>query len=164
MAYVSYEDSWRSEIHNNASAKDRMQNIKFNEIRINLKMNDTSKKNKKRTTKLEPFDDTKCIEDRKIYPKQRFKKTQKKSKLLGNKNAKHPLGLERTIKQFVEEVLFEKTVKWTIQTLYDRGLFDNCDHADVVLKHYLFIDEVNNRRGADLEELVNDENVLQSFC
>ena len=77
---------------------------------------------------------------------------------------KAALGSWKIQKTLRGEGAIWKTVKRTIQTLYDRGLFDNCDHADVVLKHYLFIDEVNNRRWADLEELIDDENVIQSFC
>ena len=84
--------------------------------------------------------------------------------MLGNKNAKNCLGLERSSKHFEEEDLFEKTVKTAIQKLYDEGLFDNCGHADVVLKPYRFIDEINDRRWADLVELFDEENVTQSFC
>ena len=84
--------------------------------------------------------------------------------MLGNKDAKNCLGLERSSKHFEEEALFGKTVKRAIQKLYDKGVFDNCDHADVVLKPYLFIDEINDRLWADLEELIDDENVIQSFC
>ena len=36
----------------------------------------------------------------------------------------------------------------TIQTLYDKGLFDNSDNTDEVLKNYLPI-EVNQRRRPD---------------
>ena len=50
----------------------------------------------------------------------------------------------------------------TSQMLYDKGLFDNFDKADVVLKDYLLIDEYNERCRPDLEEL-NDENVIQRF-
>ena len=50
-----------------------------------------------------------------------------------------------------EEVSIEKTVETTIQILYDKGLFDNCDNAD----------EVNERRRPDLEEVYEDDVVTQ---
>ena len=46
-------------------------------------------------------------------------------------------------KQSVEEVLIERTVKTTIQILYDKGLIYNFDKSDNVLKDYLFVE---NRR------------------
>ena len=62
-------------------------------------------------------------------------------------------------KQSVEEVLIQRAVKKTIQILYDKGLFDEHDNADDVLKSYLHI-EVNQRRRRNLHE-VND--VFQGF-
>ena len=56
-----------------------------------------------------------------------------------------------------EEVLIE-SCKTTIRKLYGKGLFDNYDNADEVLKENLLI-EVNERRRPDLEE-VNDDNVI----
>ena len=50
-------------------------------------------------------------------------------------------------------------MKTTIQTFYDKALFDNVENAVEVLKDYLLI-EVNARRRSDLEE-VND--VIQWF-
>ena len=61
------------------------------------------------------------------------------------------------------EVLIEKTVKTTIQELYDTGLFDNYDNADEVLKHHLLVDEMNKGRRPELEELI-DDSVICSFC
>ena len=51
----------------------------------------------------------------------------------------------------MEEILIQKVVKTTIQTLYDKGLFDNYANAEEVLNDFWF---VTSRRG-DLEE-VND--------
>ena len=62
-------------------------------------------------------------------------------------------------KQTVEEVLFERALKATLQILYDKGLFDNYDNADAVFKDYLPF-EVNEGCRPDLEEL-NDDNVIQ---
>ena len=51
-------------------------------------------------------------------------------------------------KQAVEEILFRRAVKTTIQVLYDRGLFDNYANADKVLEDFLFV----TRRRGDLSE------------
>ena len=47
-------------------------------------------------------------------------------------------------KQSAEEILVQKAVKTTIQTLYDKGLFDNYANADKVLEALLF---TTRRRG-----------------
>ena len=51
-------------------------------------------------------------------------------------------------KQNVEEILVQRAVKTTIQILYDRGLFDNFQNAEEVLKDFLF----TTRRRPDLED------------
>ena len=55
-------------------------------------------------------------------------------------------------KQNVEDILIQRAVKTTIQILYDRGLFDNFQNAEEVLKDILFV----TRRRPDLEK-VNDD-------
>ena len=50
-------------------------------------------------------------------------------------------------------------MKTTIQILYDRGLFDNFQNAEEVLKDFLF----TTRRRPDLEK-VNDNDDIQWFC
>ena len=52
-------------------------------------------------------------------------------------------------KQSVEEVLIQRTVKTTIQILYNKVLFDNYDEADEILKAFLFV----GRRRPDLEKV-----------
>ena len=59
-------------------------------------------------------------------------------------------------KQSVEEILIQRAVKTTIQILYDRGLFDNFQIAEEVLKDFLF----TTRRRHDLEK-VNDDDCIQ---
>ena len=61
-----------------------------------------------------------------------------------------------------EEVLIERAVKTSIQTLYHKGLFGNYDNADEVSKKYLLFGEVSERRRPDLGEL-NDDHVIQRF-
>ena len=51
-------------------------------------------------------------------------------------------------KQFVGEFFVRGTLKTTIQILYDRGLFDDFQSAEEVLRNFLFV----TRRGDDLEE------------
>ena len=55
-------------------------------------------------------------------------------------------------KQNVEDILIQTAVKTTIQVLYDKGLFDNFQNAEEVLKNFLF----TTRRRPDLEK-VNDD-------
>ena len=43
-------------------------------------------------------------------------------------------------------------------------LLDNYDIPDEVLKDYLLIDEITERRRRDLEELNDGDNVTQGFC
>ena len=62
-------------------------------------------------------------------------------------------------KQSVEDILFQRAVKTTIQILYDKGLFDNFQNADKVLNDFLF----TTRRRPDLSEQVNDDDI-QWFC
>ena len=54
--------------------------------------------------------------------------------------------------RYNEEVLVEKAVKTTIRLLYDKGIFDNYDNVNEVLKNFPLF-EVNQRRRPDLEEL-----------
>ena len=46
-------------------------------------------------------------------------------------------------KQNVEDILIQRAVKTTIQVLYDRGLFDNFQNAEEVLKDFLFTTNVD---------------------
>ena len=55
-------------------------------------------------------------------------------------------------KQNVEDILFQRAVKTTIQILYDTGLFDNFQNSDKVLEDFSF----TTRRRGDLSEEVND--------
>ena len=140
MAYISYGKLWRSEFYNNVSAKDKMQDISLNPLK--LKVNDTYKKDEKLTTKFEPSDDSDVIRrtylDTKLSKKSHvsyIEKDYKEFKLKSNK-------------QSVEEVLIRRAVKTTTKKLYDKGSFDNYDNTDEVLKDFLFVE----RRRPDSEE------------
>ena len=131
-------------VYNNASANDRGQDINPNQIE--LKVSDTYEKDEKLTTNFEPSDDSDFINKAYLDTKQSkleghisyIEKEYNEFKLLSNK-------------QSVEEVPIRRTVKSTIQILYDKGLFDNYDNVDEVLKDFLFVES----RRPDLEE-VND--------
>ena len=60
-----------------------------------------------------------------------------------------------------EAVLLEIAVKTTIQILYDKGLFDNYDSADGVIKDYLLTAEINQRRRPHLEGSYDDDSVIR---
>ena len=55
-------------------------------------------------------------------------------------------------KQSIEEILYQRVVKTTIQIHYDKRLFDNYAKADKILQDFLFF----TRRRGDLEG-VNDD-------
>ena len=61
-------------------------------------------------------------------------------------------------KQSVEEFLFQRTLKTTIQTCFDEGLFDGFTNAEKVVKDFLFV----TRRRADLEKINAD--IIQKLC
>ena len=62
-------------------------------------------------------------------------------------------------KHYVQEILFQRAVKTTIQIIYDKGFFDSLPNADKKLKVFSFV----TRRIPDLEEL-NENYVIQWFC
>ena len=53
----------------------------------------------------------------------------------------------------MEEVLVERALKTTIRILYDKGSSDKYDNTDEVLKDYLLIDGVNERRRREIWQL-----------
>ena len=55
MAYIIYNKLWQSKFYNSVSTKDRVQDINLNQL--NLKVNDTYKKDQK-ITNFEPSDDS----------------------------------------------------------------------------------------------------------
>ena len=102
------------------------------------------KKNEKLTTDFEPVDNKDVIN-----------KANLDSKLL--KIDGHISKLEKDYNEFllqynkqnVEDILIQRAVKTNIQILYDRGLFDNFQNAEEVLKDFLFM----TRRRPDLEDI-----------
>ena len=149
MAFISYNKLWESEFDNIVSKKDKIQDINF--IQIKLELHDTFRKEEKKTTNLEAVKDE-DITNEEFFDKKLWKidghlsileKDYDKIKLLSNI-------------QTVEEILFQRAVKTTKQMFYDKGLFDSVANAVDVSKDFLFV----TRRRPDLEK-VND--VIQGF-
>ena len=59
MAYVSYNKLWESEFDNIVSKRDKLQDLKINQL--NIEVHDTYKKDEKITTNFEPTDDSDVI-------------------------------------------------------------------------------------------------------
>ena len=141
MAYISYNKLWESEFDNIVSKRDKLQDLNINQLK--LEVHDTYKKDEKITTNFEAVDNEDVIN-----------KGHLDSKLL--KIDGHLSKLEKDYNEFklqydkqnVEDILIQRAVKTTIQILYDRGLFDNFQNAEEVLKDFLF----TTRRRPDLSE------------
>ena len=141
MAYISYNKLWESEFDGIVSKRDKLQDLNINQLK--LEVHDTYKKDEKITTNFEAVDNEDVIN-----------KGHLDSKLL--KIDGHLSKLEKDYNEFklqynkqnVENILIQRAVKTTIQILYDRGLFDNFQNAEEVLKDFLF----TTRRRPDLED------------
>ena len=148
MAYISYNKLWESEFDGIVSKRDKLQDLNINQLK--LETHNTYKKDEKLTTNFQPVDDSDVINkaylDEKLSKKQgqisHFQKDYTEFKLEYNK-------------QSVEDILIQRAVKTTIQILYDKGLFDNFQNADEVLKDFLF----TTRRRPDLSDQVNDTDI-----
>ena len=142
MAYVSYNKLWESEFDGIVSRRDKLQDA--NNSQLNLEVYDTYKKDEKITTNFEALKDEDVIN-----------KGHLESKLL--KIDGHLSKLEKDYNEFklqnnkqnVEDILFQRAVKTTIQILFDKGLFDTFQNADKILEDFLF---TKRRRGDLLEE------------
>ena len=141
MAYISYNKLWESEFYGIVSKRDKLQDLNINNLK--LEVYDTYKKDEKVKTNFEPVDNEDVIN--KGYLDSKFLKIDGHfSKLEKDYNE---IKLQYK-KQSVEEILVQRAVKTTIQILYDRGLFDNFQNAEEVLKNFLF----STRRRPDLSE------------
>ena len=152
MAYISYNKLWESEFDGIVSKRVKLQDLNINQLK--LEVHDTYKKDEKIKTNFEPNDKDDVIN-----------KGYLDSKLL--KIDCHLSKLEKDYNEFklqynkqnVEDILIQRAVKTTIQILYDKGLFDNFQTAEEVLKDFLF----TTRRRPALEK-VNDNDDIQWFC
>ena len=137
---------WESEFDGIVSKRDKLQDANISQLK--LEVHDTYKKDEKLTTDFEAIDDRDVIN-----------KGYLDEKLL--KIDGHLSKLEKDYKEFklqynkqnVENILIQRSVKTTIQILYDKGLFDKFQNADKVLEDFLF----TTRRRGDLSDQVNDD-------
>ena len=147
MAYISYNKLWESEFDGIVSKRDKLQDSNNNQLK--LEVHDTYKKNEKITTTFEAVNDEDVI-NKGFLDEKLLKIDGHLSKLEKDFN-EFKLQYD---KQAVLDVLIQRAVKTTIQILYDRGLFDNFQNAEEVLKDFLF----TTRLRPDLEK-VNDDDV-----
>ena len=147
MAYISYTKLWESDIDGIVSKRDKLQDLYINNLK--LEVHDAYKKDEKLTTNFEPVDGSDVI-NRGYLDEKLLKVDGHISKLEKDYNE---FKLQNN-KQNLEDILIQRAVKTTIQILYDRGLFDNFQNAEEVLKDFLFV----KGRRPDLEK-VNDTNI-----
>ena len=141
MAYISYNKLWESEFDGIVSKRDKLQDANINNLK--LEVYDTYKKDEKITTTFEAVNDEDVIN--KGFLDEKLLKID--GHLSNSEKDFNEFKLQYN-KQNVEEILFQRAVKTTIQILYDKGLFDNYANADKVLEDFLY----TTRRRGDLSE------------
>ena len=149
MAYISYNKLWESEFDGIVSKRDKLQD--FNNNQLQLELHDSYKKDEKITTNFEPVNNEDVIN--KGYLDEKLLKINGHLSKLEKDYNEFKLQYN---KQSVEDILIQRAVKTTIQILYDKGLFDNFQNAQEVLKNFLF----TRRRRLDVEN-VNDNDDIQ---
>ena len=149
MAYISYNKLWESECDGIVSKRDKLQDLNINNLK--LEVHDTYKKDEKLTTNFKCVGDSDVIN--KAYLDEKLIKIDGHTSKLDKDYNEFKLQYN---KQNVEDILIQRAVKTTIQVLYDRGLFDNFQNAEEVLKDFLFV----TRRRPDLEKV--NENDAQN--
>ena len=131
MAYISYNNLWESEIDGIVSKIDKLQDLNINQL--NLEVHDTYKKDEKITTNFEAVDDKDVIN--KAYQDEKLKKIEEHVSYIEKDYNEFKLQYN---KQSVEDILIQRSVKTTIQILYDKGLFDKFQNVDKVSEDFLF--------------------------
>ena len=139
MTLISYNKFWESEIDNIVSERDKLQDLKISQLK--LEVIDTYKK-----TNHEAVNNEDVIN--KGYLDEKLLKISGHLSILGKDYNEVKL---QNNKQSVEVVLVQRVVQTTIQILYDNGLFDNNFNADKALEDFLF----TSKTRVDLEK-VND--------
>ena len=151
MAYISYNKLWGNKFDGIVSKRDKLQDLNINQLK--LEVHDTYKKDEKLRTNFEHSNNEDVIN--KGYLDKKILKINGHSSFLEKDYNEFK---SQYIKQSVEDNLIRRTVKTTIQILFDKGLFDNYANADKNLEDFLS----SKRRRADLSEQVNDD--IQGFC
>ena len=115
---------------------------------LKLEGHDTSKKDKKETTILNPPHDE--VVTNKAYRDEKLLNVGGQLSLLGKDYNEFDLQYN---KQSVHENLFQRAVKTTIHIFYEKCSVDNYAKADRVVRDFLLV----TRRRANLEEVKNDD-------
>ena len=123
MAYKSYIKLWENEFDNIVSKKDKMQDN--DPYQLKLELHDTYKKDFKITTNFEPINNENIII--KAYLDEHLSKIEGQISYIKKDYNEFKILYN---KQSIEEILNQRAVRTTIQKLYDRGKFDNCDKTD----------------------------------
>ena len=129
MAYISYNKLWESEFDGIVSKRDKLQDINFNQVKLDV--HDTFRKDEKITTNFELTDESDVIN--KAYLDDKLTKIDGHVSLIEKDYNQFKLQYN---KEPVEQILIERAVKTTIQILYDKGLFDIFQNAEEVLKDF----------------------------
>ena len=145
MGYISYNKLWESEFDGIVSKRDKLQDLNINQLK--LEVHDAYKKDEKLTTNFETVDDSDVIN--KAYLDEKLIKINSHLSKIEKDFNEFKLQYD---KQNVEDILIQRAVKTTIQILYDKGLFDNFQNAEEVVKDFLF----TTRRRPDLEKVKDD--------
>ena len=145
MAYISYNKLWESELDIIFSKRDKLQDLNINQLK--LEVHDTYKKYEKITTNFEAVNDE-DVKNKNFLDEKLLKINGHLSKLEKDYNE---FKLQYN-KQTVEDILIQRAVKTTIQTLYDKGSFDNYANADRVSEDFLF----TTKRRVDSEKINDD--------
>ena len=114
------------------SLKDKVQDMSFNQLKLDL--HEIFLKNGKITTNFEPTDDSDVINKGFLA-----QKLSKRDGHLSSSEKDYNEFKKLTNKQSMEEILIQRAVKTTIQTLYDESFFDSFPNADAVSIDFLFV-------------------------
>ena len=132
MAYISYYKLWESEFDTIVSNTDKPQDMKIHQLK--LEVHCTYKKDETITTNFEHIDDSDAVN--KSYLDGKMLKRDGHLSFSEKFNNEFKLKYN---KQYVEEILFQRAMKTTIQTHDDKGLFDGFPNAEKILKIFLFV-------------------------
>ena len=128
MAHISYSKLWESDFVNIVSKREKVQDLNIKQIK--LQEHDSWKKKEKLTTNFEPTGDSDVIN------KSYLDEKTEKGHIFYIKKDFNEFNLQYN-KQSVEEFSIQRSVKTTIQLLYDKGLFDSYAKADKVLEEFV---------------------------
>ena len=131
MAYISYNKLWESEFDGIVSERDKLQDLNVHQLK--LEAYDTYKKVEKITTIFEPIDNEDVKNE--AYLDEKLKKTDGHISYV---EKDYNEFISQYNKQSIKEILVQRTVKTTIQFLYDKGLFDNSANAHKVLPDFFY--------------------------